>query len=55
MGRSKYELKKVHRKKVRKAKEKLKLYSKGEIPCEKLPSFAKHFLQKSKKQKQTSA
>ena len=55
MGRPKYELKSVHRKKVRKAKEKLKLYAKGEIPYEKLPCFAKHLLQKSKKQKTTSA
>ena len=55
MGRSKYELKRVHRRKIRKAKEKLRLHAKGEIPYEKLTSFVKHFLQKGKKQKTTSA
>jgi len=55
MGRSKYELKKVHRKKIKKAKEKLRLYSKGEISSEKLTRCAKHFLQKRKKQKTASS
>jgi len=55
MGRPKYELKKIHRRKVKKAKEKLKLYSKGETPYEKLTSFAKYLLKKGKKQKITPA
>lgn len=53
MGRPKNELKKIHRKKVKKAKEKVQAFSKGEISYADLSQKAKHFLQKSKKQKST--
>ena len=51
MGRSKYELKRVHRKKTRKTKEKIRLYSKGEITYDKLPQAAKLLLKKGKQKK----
>ena len=54
MGRPKKELKKIHRKKVKKAKNEARSFSKGDIPYEKLTRRAKHFLQKSKKQKSAS-
>ena len=53
MGRPKHELKKIHRKKVKKAKEKTKLYSKGEISYQELSQRAKSFLKKGKKKKTT--
>ena len=52
MGRPKKELKKIHRKNVKKAKEKVKLFLKGELGTEKLTERAKHFLKKEKKKKQ---
>ena len=55
MGRPKRELKKIHRKKTKKAREEAKKCSKGEIPYEKLTQRAKHFLKKGKKQKTASA
>jgi hypothetical protein len=55
MGRPKRELKKIHRKKVKKAKAKVKLYAKGEIPYEKLTQRAKSFLRKGKKKKSALA
>ena len=55
VGRPKRELKKIHRKKTKKAREEAKKCSKGEIPYEKLTQRAKHFLKKGKKQKTTSA
>ena len=55
MGRPKKELKKIHKKKTKKARREAKQCSKGEIPYEKLTRRAKHFLKKGKKQKTTSA
>jgi len=51
MGRSKRELKQIHRKKVKKAKQKVSQYKKNEITFEKLPERAKHFLKKDRKKK----
>ncbi len=53
MGRPKRELKKIHKKKAKKAKSKVRLFSKGEISYEKLTQKAKHFLKKSQKQKKS--
>jgi hypothetical protein len=50
MARYKRELKRIHAKKVRKAKEKVRLFYKGELPYEKLTSLAKKFLEKRKRQ-----
>lgn len=55
MGRSKRELKKIHKKKTKKARKEAQQCSKGEIPYEKLTQRAKHFLRKGKKQKPPSA
>ncbi|MDP2923498.1 MAG: hypothetical protein Q8O30_07255 [Candidatus Omnitrophota bacterium] len=55
MGRYKKELKRIHAKKVRKAKEKVRLYCKGEIPLEKLSVLAKKFLAKRKKHEKKSS
>lgn len=55
MGRPKKELKKIHRKNIKKAKKKVKLYLAKEIPYEKLTQKAKHFFQKSKKKKSSLA
>jgi len=49
MGRYKKELKKIHRKKIRKAKEKVKAYLKKEIGYDKLTSLAKRLLAKRKR------
>jgi len=49
MGRPKCELKKIHKKRVKKSKAKLKLYSKGELSFKNLTEHAKHFLKKQKK------
>lgn len=54
MGRSKRELKKIHKKKTNKARGEAQQHSKGEIPYEKLTQRAKHFLKKSKNQKTAS-
>ena len=55
MGRPKRELKKIHRKKTKKAREEANQHKKGKIPYEKLTQRAKHFLKKSEKQKSVSA
>ena len=55
MGRPKKTLKKIHKKKVTKAKEKVKLFLKGELPKEQLTQRAKHFLTKGKKKKSSLA
>ncbi len=52
MARYKKELTKIHRKKVKKAKEKVRLYLKGELPYEKLTQRAKRFLEKHKAHQQ---
>jgi hypothetical protein len=49
MARYKKELARIHSKKVKKAKIKIKLFRKGEITEDKLTSLAKKFLRKSKK------
>ncbi|HEC69418.1 MAG TPA: hypothetical protein ENI31_03945 [Candidatus Omnitrophica bacterium] len=49
MGRPKEELKKIHRKKVKKAKEKVKAHLRGEIPYSNLSQLAKKLLEKRKK------
>jgi hypothetical protein len=55
MGRYKEKLKKIHRKKMRKAKEAVRLYYKKEIAYEKLNALAKKFLAKRKsKEKKAS-
>jgi hypothetical protein len=51
MGRPKKELKKIHRKKVKKAKEKIKAQKAGEITFDSLTAKAKHLLEKGKKKK----
>jgi len=54
MGRSKKEMKGVHARKIKKAKEKLQLYLKKEVALEKLSQRVKHFLLKSNKKKTNS-
>ncbi len=49
MGRPKKELREIHRKKVKKAKEKIKLYLQGKISYQQLNTLAKKLLQKRKK------
>ncbi len=51
MGRPKKELKKIHQKKVKKAKKKTRLHVKGELPFEELTQRARRFLKKGKKKK----
>lgn len=51
MGRPKKELKRIHKKKVKKAKEKANLYTKEKLPFEELTQRAKRFLKKGKKKK----
>ena len=51
MGRPKKELRKLHRKKLKKAKEKLKAYLRGEISYSKLTQRAKRILEKKKQEK----
>ena len=55
MARYKSVLKKIHRKKMRKAKEKVRQHCKGEIPYEKLNSLAKKFLARRKRKEKKSA
>jgi hypothetical protein len=55
MGKYKRELKRMHGKKVRKAKEKVRLYCKGDLPYEKLTVLAKKFLAKRKKHEKKPA
>lgn len=52
MGKLKKEMKKIHAKKTRNVKEKVKTYLKGELPYDKLNKRAKEFIAKQKK-KQT--
>jgi hypothetical protein len=55
MARYKSVLKKIHRKKMRKAKEKVRKFYKGEIPYEKLNVLTKNFLAKRKRKEKKSA
>jgi hypothetical protein len=55
MGRYKKELARIHSKKMRKAKEKVRLFRKGELPVEKLTQLAKKYLEKSKRHSGKSA
>jgi hypothetical protein len=55
MGRSKKELKKIHNRKIRKAKQKLQLFKAGQISLKQLTQRAKHFLNKGKKKRTTLA
>ncbi len=48
MGKLKSEMKKIHAKRVRKAKEQLKTYREGKIPYEKLNRLARRFLIRQK-------
>ncbi len=49
MGRPKSELKKIHRRKIKKAKKKVKNHLDKDSPCEPLTQLAKHFLKKQNK------
>ena len=49
MGRPKKELKRVHRKKIKRAKTRVKSHLKGDLPKEKLTTLAKRFLRSKKK------
>jgi len=49
MGRPKIELKKIHRRKIKKTKEKVKNYLDKSLPCKKLTTCEKHLLKKQKK------
>jgi len=55
MGRSKKELKKIHKRKVKKAKQKVKLLTKNQLSYKDLSLRAKHFLRKSQKKKKSIA
>ncbi|MBU1113213.1 MAG: hypothetical protein KKH93_05005 [Candidatus Omnitrophica bacterium] len=55
MGRPKKELKRIHRKKAKKAKKKVQAYSKKEITFEKLSKRSKHFLEKKRKQERKTS
>jgi len=55
MGRPKKELKKIHRKKIRKAKSKVHLHAKKEIDFNQLTERAKHFLEKKRKQERKTS
>jgi len=55
MGRYKQELKRLHAKKVRKAKEKVRLFYKKELPYEKLNALAKKFLARRQRQEKKPA
>ncbi len=50
MGRPKHELKRIHRKKMRKAKKKVGAHCRGETPLKDLTRRALHFLEKKRKQ-----
>ncbi len=50
MGRPKEELRKIHRKKVKKAKERVKLYLEGRLSYKDLNALAKKMLEKRKRQ-----
>ena len=51
MGRPKKELKQIHSRKIRKAKEKVKTFKEGKCTYAQLTERAKHFLKKGKKKK----
>ncbi len=53
MGRPKNEMLKIHRRKLKKAREKIKLYEKGEAKYENLPSLARRILKKRQRFKKT--
>ena len=55
MGRPKKELKQIHRKKVAKAKEKIKKYLKKDISFQELTVKAKKLIKKTKPKKTTTA
>jgi len=55
MGRYKKELKRLHARKVRKAKAKIRLFYKGEVPHDKLTALAKTFLSRRKRQEKKPA
>ncbi len=55
MGRSKNELKRIHAKRVRKTKQKLQLFKKGELSADKLTALAKRFIEKARKKKLAAA
>lgn len=53
MGRPKKELKRIHKKKIKKAKQKLQLLKAGKLTSKQLTQRARHFLKKGKKKKTT--
>ncbi len=53
MGRPKEELRKIHRKKVKRAKEKVKAYLEGKLSYQALNRLAKDLLKKRKKVEKT--
>jgi hypothetical protein len=55
MGRPKKELKRIHARKVKKSKQKLKLFSKGELKYQNLTHHAKNLLKKRKRKELKSA
>ena len=55
MGKLKKEMKMIHAKKVRQAKEKVKAYLKGTISRNELSKLAKNLLKKNKKVKNKSS
>jgi len=56
MGRPKKELRRIHKKKIRRAKAKVRSHLKGELSQEKLTTLAKRFLRtkKNKEAKKTT-
>ena len=54
MGRPKKELKQVHRKKIKKAKKKLKSHLEGKTLYSSLTQRAKNFLRKSRKKRKNA-
>jgi len=55
MGKIKNDMRKIHSKKVKKAKKELQLYRKNELSYDKLNSLAKKFLARQKKAKKKKA
>lgn len=49
MGRPKEELRRIHHKKIKRAREKIKAYLKGELEYQKLSRLARKLLRKRKK------
>ncbi len=55
MGKLKKEMKKIHSRKVKRAKEKIKAFRKGEISYDQLNALARKFLaRQNKKKKETT-